>query len=107
MARLALVLFILGSACGSTAESGLCEDFIGAICAKFDECNIQPEAECLDESANDCDNNNGCPDGVEFDRDSAVLCIDETNAATCAELVMGIESCAAVCPDDPASSADL
>ena len=96
MKQLVIAALLAGFACGDTPEGGLCTDFIGAICAKFGECNIQPEDECLQESANDCASNNGCPAGVEFDADSAVPCIDETEAATCAELVAGIESCAAV-----------
>lgn len=86
--------------CGGTSDRDICDDGTQATCAKFAECNIQNEDECLAELSGECATNNGCPTDEIFDRDAAEACIDQIMAATCtevADMTADLSACDMVC----------
>jgi hypothetical protein len=89
------------SACGGGSSDGdICDDGIDATCSKFDACGIQDRAECETELAGSCDENFGCDPGETFNAGPAEDCIDQIDAADCADILDGsadLSACDQVC----------
>ena len=100
ISTLALCALIPLAACGGSSGGDICEDGIAASCSKLDECGIQDRAECEMGFAGTCDENFGCDPGETFNAGPAEDCIDQFDAADCADILDGsadLSACDQVC----------